>query len=166
MNIDSIKAQVTAISEVMDTLTDKISELKKRADEAENRLRYIVWYAANVYDDKPHQFWNQVRLAAEHVADTESAAVINAYYENGCPFRRERNEAREQRDGAREEAAIMRVEVVAGPGDVCYRLVDSTLSVWVGNGLSFADDDVVRVAIAPDNTTWVMTAAALSEATP
>ena len=101
MNIDSIKAQVTAISEVMDTLTDKISELKKRADEAENRLRYIVWYAANVYDDKPHQFWNQVRLAAEHVADTESAAVINAYYENGCPFRRERNEAREPRDAER-----------------------------------------------------------------
>jgi hypothetical protein len=98
MNIDSIKAQVTAISEVMDTLTDKISELKKRADEAENRLRCIVWYAANVYDDKPHQFWNQVRLAAEHVADTESAAVINAYYENGCPFRRERSAAYDRID--------------------------------------------------------------------
>jgi hypothetical protein len=76
-------------------LRDHIDTLTRERDEAEKRLRYIVWYAVNVYDDKPHQFWNQVRLAAEHVADTESAAVINDYYENGCPFRRERDEARE-----------------------------------------------------------------------
>jgi hypothetical protein len=87
----------------------------------------------------------------------DAVSIVDLIHEIRA-LRQQRDEARVVTD-AMEEAAIMRVEVVAGPGDVCYRLVDSTLSVWVGNGLSLADDDVVRVAIAPDNTTWVMTAA-------
>jgi hypothetical protein len=53
--------------------------------------------------------------------------------------------------------AIKKVEIVVGPGQVFYRLVDGVLTVWAGNGLEFADEDVMRVRIGPDHTKWAMT---------
>ena len=57
----------------------------------------MLWYGEHVYDDKPHQFWNQMRIAAELLGDKDAAAVFNEYYENGCPFRQELLKLRKRR---------------------------------------------------------------------
>lgn len=51
-------------------------------------LENLIFYGLTRYDDKPHQFWNQMRIAAEFVGNVEAAELFNEYYENGCPFNR------------------------------------------------------------------------------
>lgn len=58
----------------------------------------VAWFAANVYDDKPHQFWARVTRLAQLVGDEESAQVAADYAEDGCPFRVERNAFRRAAD--------------------------------------------------------------------
>lgn len=59
----------------------------------EEVLREVIWYGAHRYDDKPSQFWNQMRIAAEALGDTEAASIFAAYCENGCPLTREQEQA-------------------------------------------------------------------------
>jgi hypothetical protein len=111
------------------------------------------WRDAAKWADGQHQHWKTVAEAA--TAQRDEARRLHMVVRNELDTLRARLAACERVV----EAAIMRVEVVSGPGDLCYRLVDGTLSVWVGNGLELADDDVARVAVAQDHTTWVMTTA-------
>lgn len=59
----------------------------------EEVLREVVWYGAHRYDDKPSQFWNQMRIAAEALGDAEAASTFDEYCENGCPLTREQEQA-------------------------------------------------------------------------
>lgn len=59
----------------------------------EEVLREVIWYGAHRYDDKPSQFWNRMRIAAETLGDTEAASIFDAYCENGCPITNEHAQA-------------------------------------------------------------------------
>lgn len=69
------------------TLTLTPNTMTKREEKLENMLRKLLWYATEVYDDKPHQFWNQMRIAADMVGDAAASEKMMEYYETGCPFK-------------------------------------------------------------------------------
>lgn len=77
----------------------------------EEVLRTVVWYGAHRYDDKPSQFWSQMRIAAEALGDTEAASIFDAYCENGCPITNEHAQAARILDKLREpsEGTLMAV---------------------------------------------------------
>jgi hypothetical protein len=60
--------------------------------DAATQLRKLVFYGADIYEDKPHQFWNHMRMAADLVGNTDAAEIFNDYYIRGCPFNRERKQ--------------------------------------------------------------------------
>ena len=60
---------------------------------SEEVLREVIWYGAHRYDDKPAQFWNRMRIAAEALGDAEAASIFEAYCENGCPLTNEHAQA-------------------------------------------------------------------------
>lgn len=59
----------------------------------EEVLREVIWYGAHRYDDKPSQFWNHMRIAAEALGDAEAASTFDDYCENGCPLTRKQEQA-------------------------------------------------------------------------
>ena len=73
----------------------------------EEVLRTVVWYGAHRYDDKPSQFWNQMRIAAETLGDTEAASIFDAYCENGCPITNEHAQAARILAALREPSGVV-----------------------------------------------------------
>lgn len=48
-------------------------------------LQNVVWYGANVMDDKPHQFWLRLKQCAEFLGDRDAASTFDEYYLHGDP---------------------------------------------------------------------------------
>jgi len=82
----------------------------------EEVLREVIWYGAHRYDDKPSQFWNQMRIAAETLGDTEAASIFDAYCENGCPITNEHAQAARILAALREPSDAI-VDAVTDLGD-------------------------------------------------
>ena len=63
--------------------------LTEREAQLERMLRNILFYATDVYEDKPHQFWNQLRIAANLMEDEGAALLMGEYVNNGCAIHKE-----------------------------------------------------------------------------
>lgn len=89
----------------------------------EEVLRTVVWYGAHRYDDKPSQFWNRMRIAAETLGDTEAASTFDDYCENGCPITNKHAQAAHILDALRKPSEGVLTAVVGSIAIPGFHLV-------------------------------------------